>query len=71
MFTVMKRDRFLRDLKGYCRKNGLTYAWDAGRGKGSHGTVFVGPDFTTVQVELSEGRIEAILKQLGLPKDAI
>jgi len=44
---------------------------DAGRGKGGHGIVTVGVKFTTVQTELSEGRIESILKQLGLPKDAV
>jgi hypothetical protein len=67
----IRRDAFLRDLKKYCRKNGLAFEWDAGRGKGGHGIVTVGVRFTTVQTELSEGRIESILKQLGLPKNAV
>ena len=68
---VMKRDAFLRDLKHYCRVNGLVFAWDARRGKGGHGRLTVGDRFTTVQTELTEGRVESILKQLGLPKDAV
>ncbi len=67
----MNRAAFLRDLKRYCRKQGLSYAFDARTGKGGHGRVTVGDRFTTVQTDLSEGRIESILKQLGLPKDAV
>lgn len=67
----MNRDAFLRDLRHYCRKAGLSFAWSAKRGKGGHGIVTVGERFTTVQSELTKGRIESILKQLGLPKDAL
>lgn len=67
----MRRDAFLRDLKRYCRKNGLAYEWKPGRGKGGHGVVTVQGVWTTVQTDLNEGRIERILKQLGLPKDAV
>ena len=67
----MKRDGFLRDLKRYCRNNDLHFAWDARKGEGGHGRVTVGEGFTTVQTELTEGRIQSILKQLGLPKDAV
>jgi hypothetical protein len=67
----MKRDAFLRDLKRYCKKTGRAFDWDAGRGKGGHGVVTVGGASTTVQSDLNEGRIERLLKQLGLPKDAV
>ncbi len=68
---AMTRDAFLRDLRRYCRKAGLEFSFDARRGKGGHGVVYVGSRFTTVQSDLSQGRIESILKQLGLPKDAV
>ncbi len=68
----MKRDAFLRALKAYARDNRLTYAWDPGRGKGGHGTVTVGGLFTTVPSgEIKTGLKFAILKQLGVPKDAL
>jgi hypothetical protein len=67
----VNRDSFLRDLRRYCRRNGLIFEWDPRRGKGGHGIVSVEGRFTTVQTDLTPGRIEAILKQLGLPKDAL
>jgi hypothetical protein len=67
----VNRDTFLRGLRHYCRKNGLAFAWSAKRGKGGHGIVTVADKFTTVQSDLTRGRIESILKQLGLPKDAL
>lgn len=67
----MKRDAFLRSLRRYCRDNGLAFAFDPRAGKGGHGRVTVGDRFTTVQTDLTPGRIESLLKQLGLPKDAV
>jgi len=67
----MSRDAFLRDLRRYCRKNRLAFEWDPVHGKGGHGRVTVGERFTTVQGDIGRGRREAILKQLGLPKDAV
>ena len=67
----MRRDRFLRDLRAYCREHALPFRFDERRGKGGHGLVFVGDRFTTVQTELTPSRIESILKQLALPKDAV
>lgn len=68
---AVRRDAFLRDLSRYCRKNGLSYEWTARRGKGGHGIVTVDGVSTTVQTDLKEGRIERLLKQLNLPKDAV
>ena len=67
----MKRDAFLRDLRSYCRDKGLVFDFTPSKGKGGHGRVRVGERFTTVQTDLTPGRIESILKQLGLPKDAV
>ena len=68
---LVNRDAFLRDLRRYCRKSDLSFEWDATKGKGGHGILVVGGRMTTVQTKLSKGRIESILKQLGLPKDAV
>ena len=68
----MNRDQFLRALKAYCRKTGLAYRQDLKRGKGGHGTVWVGKRFTVIPSgELKKGLQEGVLKALGLPKDAV
>ena len=69
----MNRDRFLRALRTYCRDRHLpTPRFDARRGKGGHRRVWIGERFTTIPSgELATGTMEAILKQLGLPKDAV
>jgi hypothetical protein len=68
----MRREAFLRALKSYARANKLKYSWDPSRGKGGHGTVTVAEAFTTVPSgEIKTGLKFAILKQLGLPKDAV
>jgi hypothetical protein len=69
--AAMHRDGFLRDLRRYCRKEGLTFVLDTARGKGGHAIVTVEGRTTTVQSSLTPGRIESLLKQLGLPKDAL
>lgn len=67
----MNRAAFLRDLSAYCRKAGIAYRFDAAHGKGGHGRVYVGNVFTTVKSgEISNVVKGALLKQLGLPKDA-
>jgi hypothetical protein len=67
----VNRDAFLRDLRRYCRKNALSFEWNAARGKGGHGTVTVNGVSTVVPSTIKQGLSEAILKQLGLPKDAL
>jgi hypothetical protein len=67
----MNRDTFLRDLRTYCKKAGLKCRFDKAHGKGGHGRVYVGDQFTTVKSgELSNVVKQGLLKQLGLPKDA-
>jgi len=68
----VKRDRFLSQLRRYCRKNRLTLRIDQNRGKGSHITVEVGSRRTIVKSgELRPGYIALLLKQLGVPPDAL
>ena|SRR5579863_6758461 len=68
----VNRNQFLRLTRQWCRRN----HWPAprvekGRGKGSHVTVWIGSRFTTVKQDGIEKHLkEALLKQLGLPKDA-
>ena len=65
----VNRDQFLRDLRAYAKAQGLTLRFDARRGKGGHGRVFLGGRFTTIPSgEIKKPTLEAILKQLGLPK---
>jgi hypothetical protein len=68
----MRRDAFLRALRSYAKAHDLAWSWDPDRGKGGHGTVTVGEAFTTVPSgEIKVGLKFAILKQLGLPKNAV
>jgi len=68
----VKRDRFLSQLRRYCRKNRLTLRIDQNRGKGSHITDEVGSRRTIVKSgELRPGYIALLLKQLGVPPDAL
>lgn len=71
-FFDVKRARFLSLIRRYCRKNRLVLRLDEGRGKGSHITVEVGRRRTIVKSgELRPGYIALLLKQLGLPPDAL
>jgi hypothetical protein len=59
-------------MKAYAKAHGLDFVWDPGHGKGGHGRVWVGEAFTTVPSgEIKTGLKAAILRQLGLPKDAV
>lgn len=68
----MKREQFLSGLRVFCRKNGLAMDVDERHGKGSHYTVRVGHRRTTVKSgELARKEVQTMLKQLGLPADAL
>jgi hypothetical protein len=70
---LMNRDQFIRALRTYCKAQGLDAPkLNARHGKGGHGRVSIGQRFTTVPAgELKRPTLEAILKQLGLPKDCL
>ncbi len=68
----MTRSQFLRRLRGFCRRHDLTFLLDEARGKGSHVTVEVERRRTIVKGgELSPVYIKLVLRQLGLPDDAV
>lgn len=62
----MNRDQLIRALRRYARRNELAFDVDRNKGKGSHYIVTVGSIKTTIQDKLTPGRIERILKQLGI-----
>ncbi|MEE8270906.1 MAG: type II toxin-antitoxin system HicA family toxin [Alphaproteobacteria bacterium] len=69
---AMKRARFVSRLRRYASKNDPEFRWDESRGKGSHGTVYVGNRRTTVKLgELKPGYVRLMLDQLGLLADAL
>jgi len=68
----MNRDQFLRKLKKYCRKNGLTYEWEPGEGKGSHGAAYVAGRRTIVQSgELQNYLVDDILDYFQIPRGSL
>lgn len=68
----MNRTKFFRKLKYFCRKSARSVSIDATMGKGSHARVTVDGKTTTVKSgELSPAYVALLLKQLGLPRDAL
>jgi len=68
----MKGTEFIRKLKRLGRKNDIPVRFVTRRGKGSHGTLFYGKNFTIVRnpkEELKTGTMHAMLDQLGLAID--
>jgi hypothetical protein len=69
---AMKRGPFLSAIRAWCRKNARSFEVDTVAGKGSHVKVRVGASATIVKDgELSPIYMEIVLKQLGIPKDAV
>ena len=63
----MTSREFLRRARDYARRKGQSYRFDPTHGKGSHGRVYVGGRFTTVQRgELKKGTLAAMLRQLNI-----
>ena len=66
----MKGSEFLRKARRAARSNKLAYNWVPSHGKGSHGTLYVGPNGkTTVQDlkrEIPTGTLRAMVEQLEL-----
>ncbi len=68
----MKRPKFVRLLKQFCRRTGRSFSSDLTSGKGSHARVTVNGKTTTVKAgELAPAYVALLLKQLGLPRDAL
>ena len=65
----MTSREFIRRAKDYARKTEQSFRFDATHGKGSHGRVYVGSRFSTVQRgELRKGVLAAMLRQLDIDR---
>ena len=67
----MNGNEFQRKINKVGRKRGIAVAFDAGHGKGSHGRLYYGNRFTTLEdrrKEIGPGLLNAMLAQLGLTK---
>jgi predicted RNA binding protein YcfA (HicA-like mRNA interferase family) len=66
----VRGSEFLRKARGAARLKRLAFKWVPSHGKGSHGTLYVGPKGkTTVQDlkrEVPTGTLRAMIEQLGL-----
>ena len=65
----MNGTEFIRRAKRYARKTGQECRFESGRGKGSHGILYVGNQRTVVKRgKISKGMLTAMLKQLQIEK---
>ena len=65
----MKGSEFIRLVERAGKRRGLAVRYVARRGKGSHGTLFFGSQFTIIRNlkdELKTGTLHGMLRQLGL-----
>ena len=64
-------NEFIKTIKKIGKRNSVTVRFTSQRGKGSHGTLFYGVQFTVVRNlkdELKTGTLNGMLKQLGISK---
>ena len=65
----MTSREFIKRARNYARRTGQPFRFNPTHGKGSHGRVYVGPRFTTVQRgELQKGVLAAMLRQLNISR---
>lgn len=68
----MNRTQFIRQLRRFCRETGCSVSVDYTMGKGSHARLTVNGRTTTIKSgELSPAYVALLLKQLGIPRDAL
>lgn len=68
----MTGKEFIRKVKKLGKERSVAVQFVARRGKGSHGTLFYGTQFTIVPTpknELKTGTLHAMLAQLGLKSE--
>ena len=71
MLRGVKREKLISAIRKWCRTNGAFVALDK-EGKGSHYKVAVGARWTIIQSGgLLPRHVDAILVQLGIPKNEI
>jgi mRNA interferase HicA len=64
-------NEFARKIKKLARQRGIDVSFDRAHGKGSHGRLYFGNQFTTLKdrkKEIGPGLLNAMLAQLGLTK---
>ncbi len=65
----MDGSEFRKRIRRLAKRRKLDYRFVRQRGKGSHGTLYLGDEKTTVKSgEIGEGLLKAMLRQLGLTK---
>ncbi len=65
----MNGREFVRRARRYARKTGKEIRFDRRRGKGSHGTLYLGNRHTMVKHgEISKGVLATMLKHLGIDR---
>ena len=65
----MNGREFVRRARRYARANGLEWSFDPARGKGSHGTFYLGNPKTIVQHgEISPGLLLDMLRDLDIDR---
>jgi mRNA interferase HicA len=65
----VKGSELVRRIRKIAKKRGVTVEFIPERGKGSHGTLYFGSQFTVIRNlkdELKTGTLHAMLQQLGL-----
>lgn len=69
----MNGNEFLKKLKAYGKDRTLPVRFVQSRGKGSHGTVYLGTAFTVLKdrkKEIGKGLLRAMLADLGIDPEA-
>ena len=65
----MNGREFVRRARRYARRHGLEFYFDPAKGKGSHGTVYVGDREAQVQHgEIATGTLMSMFRDLGIDK---
>lgn len=66
----MNGKQFIRQARKWANANGQTMTVEKSRGKGGHQVVRIGGKWTTVKTgEIGTGLLNAMLGQLGIPKE--
>ena len=66
---LMNGEEFIKQVKKLGKTTGIPVRFEPRHGKGSHGRLYYGSNFTTVKdrkKEIRVGLLHAMLKQLGL-----
>jgi mRNA interferase HicA len=65
----MRGSDFIDCVKELAKERGLEFRFDQTRGKGSHGTIWLGSQFTVLpdaRKELKKGTVAGMCRQLGI-----